>query len=307
MRGRKIGVAVLLVLATLLWTCAGLGVWAKRQALDTNNWTDTATDLLKDEDIRVALGNYLVDQVYTSVAVKQAIEDALPPRLQPLAGPAASGLKEVARRNAPRVLGTAAALTAWRQANETAHALLIKVVEGDVADQDVTLDLKDLITKLADQTGLPSSVADKIPPGVGQLTIAKPDQLDTARKALDFFQTAVWALVILAVAAFVGAVALSRDRRRTLVTVGGCLIIAGIAMLAIRRIAGNIVVDALADAPNASAVADDVWAIVTRLLVDVAEGTMLFGLFILSGAWVAGPGRRATGIRRVWAHALRER
>ena len=44
-----------------------------------------------------------------------------------------------------------------------------------------------------------------------------------------------------------------------------------IALFAVRTVGGSVVTDALADAPNAHAVADDVWAIATSLLVDVAE------------------------------------
>jgi hypothetical protein len=90
------------------------------------------------------------------------------------------------------------------------------------------------------------------------------------------------------------------------VNVAGCMIFAGIALLAIRSVAGKALVDALADAPNAHAVAPDVWDIGTSLLVDVAEGSMLFGLFVVLGAWLAGPGRRATVTRRFAAHSLRE-
>ena len=90
-----------------------------------------------------------------------------------------------------------------------------------------------------------------------------------------------------------------------MVTVGGCLIFVGIALLAIRRLAGSFVVDSLADAPNAHAIADNVWGIATSLLVDVAEGGMLFGLFLVLGAWLQGEGRRATAIRRSSAYSLR--
>ena len=80
----------------------------------------------------------------------------------------------------------------------------------------------------------------------------------------------------------------------------------GIALFAVRTIGGSVVTDALADAPNAHAVADDAWAIATSLLVDAAEGSFLFGLFLAAGAWLVGEGRRATAIRRVSAYPLRE-
>jgi hypothetical protein len=78
-------------------------------------------------------------------------------------------------------------------------------------------------------------------------------------------------------------------------------------VLAVRRLAGEAVVEALADAPNAMGAADDAWDISTSLLVDAAWGSFLAGLFIVTGAWLAGAGRRATVVRRVSAYAMRER
>jgi hypothetical protein len=254
MRGRKIGIVALLVLGTLLCTGFGLGLWAKRQLLDTDNCVDTSGKLLEDEEIRAALGTFIADRVYTSAQVEQRAREILPDRLKPLAGPAAAGFKEIAIRNAPRVLGTAVALDAWREANRKAHDTLLAHVNGDLANGALSLNLEQLVEKVATKTGLPADVAERLPPDVAQLQIVRPSQLDTAKEGLDLFEAAVWVLVVLTAASFAGAVALSPDRRRTMVTVGGCLIFAGVAVLASRRVAGGAVVDALADAPNAHAV-----------------------------------------------------
>ena len=56
MVARRIGVTALLVIGTLLWTAFGLGLWVKRQALNTNNWVETSDQLLENEEIRTALG-----------------------------------------------------------------------------------------------------------------------------------------------------------------------------------------------------------------------------------------------------------
>jgi len=306
MRSRRIGVAALLVIGTLLWTAFGLGLWAKRQALDTDNWVDTSADLLEDEQIRTALATFIVDQLYDSEAAQDRLEEVLPPRLDRLAAPAAAGLKELAHRNAPRVLGSAAALNAWEGANRAAHSALLTIVEEDLSDRGVSLDLKSLVEQVAAGTGLPANAVDRLPPEVANLQVATPDDLDTVRQLLDLFKTLVWVLLVLAVAAFAGAIALSRDRRRTVLNVGACLMFAAIALLAIRRLAGKALVDALADAPNAHDVADDVWEITTRLMVDAAQGSFLFGLFVVLGAWLVGPGRRATAARRFTAYPLRE-
>jgi hypothetical protein len=303
---RKAGIAALLAVGTLLWIGFGFSVWAERQLLDTDEWVDTSGELLENEPVRTALGLFIVDRLYDSEEVQAQIEEVLPPRLDPLAGPAAAGLKEVARRNAPRLLGSALALNAWREANEAAHGELIALVEGR-SGGNLTLDLGTLFQHVAEGTGLPPDAVDRLPPEVSSLQVASGDDLQTAQDALDLFETLVWVLLALAVVFFAGAVVLSRDRRRTLVSVGGCLMFAGLAVLAVRRLAGEAVVEALADAPNAMGAADDAWEIATSLLVDAAQGSFLAGLFIVTGAWLAGAGRRATAVRRGSAYAMRER
>ena len=154
MRGRRIGVTALLVVATLLTTAFGFALWAKRQALDTNNWVDTSSALLEDDEIRQAVGLFIIDRLYQSDAVQAQLEQVLPPRLVPLAKPAAAGLKQVAQRNAGRVLGTDAALQAWETANRTAHETLLKIINSDAASEGVSLQLKDLFQQMATATGL---------------------------------------------------------------------------------------------------------------------------------------------------------
>jgi hypothetical protein len=307
MRGRGIGVAALLVIGTLLLTALGFALWAKRQALDTENWVDTSSSLLEDDEIRTAVGLFIIDRLYQSEEVEARIAEVLPPRLVPLAKPAAAGLKQVAQRNAGRILGTDAALQAWETANETAHKALIKLVESDLASGDVSLQLGALFEQMAAATGLPQEAVDRLPPNVSSLQVLSGEKLQTARDMLDLFRTLLWVLLILSLASFAGAIALSADRRQTIMRVGGAFMFTGVALFAIRTLAGAGVVDALAEAPNAHAVADDVWGIATSLLVTVAAGGFLFGLFLVIGGWLAGEGRRATAIRRASAYMYRER
>jgi hypothetical protein len=307
MRGRGIAVVALLVVGTLLWTALGFAVWANRQALNSDNWVDTSSALLEDDEIRTAVGLFIIDRLYQSDAVEERLAEVLPPQLVRLAKPAAQGLKEVAQRNAGRVLGTDAALSAWEAANRTAHETLLRLIESDAASGDVSLDLGSLFEQMATATGLPEEAVAKLPPEVTSLQVASGDNLQTARDMLDLFKTILWVLLVLTLAAFGAAIWLSRDRRSTIIRVGGCIIFAGVALLAVRRLAGSLVIEALADAPNARDVADDAWVIATSLLTDVSWGSILFGVFLVAGAWLAGEGRRATSIRRSSAYALRER
>ena len=206
MTAKRIGAATLLVVATLLWSAATLGIWAKRQALNTDNWVQTSSDLLQNDRIRNTLAVALVDRLYDTAAVQKQIADQLPPRLDRLAAPAAAGLREIALRNAPRVLGSPAALKAWQASNRAAHNTFIAIVDGKVAKGGVvTLNVKDLLSRVADGTGLPAGLADKLPPSVATIQVLQSNQVKTAQDAVRGFRDSVWVIIALAVICFAGA------------------------------------------------------------------------------------------------------
>jgi hypothetical protein len=304
---KRIAVVVLLVLATLVWTVGGLAIWANRQMLNTNNWVQTSDRLLRDDAIRTALSTALLDRLYQSKPVENQLREQLPENLQPLVGPLAAGLRQAATRRTPEILGSTAALTAWEKANEAAHKTFLKVLDGDVAaGGQVNLDVKSLLQQVASGAGVSPDVVEKLPARYQQIQILRSDQIKTAQDATQTLKTLPWVLFPLAVVLFAGAIALSSDRRRAIVWCGGCVLFAGVAILAARRLGGDAVVNALADAPNVRPAAKATLAIGTSLLKDAAWGSVLFGALVAFGAWMAGPGKCATGIRRSSAPTLRE-
>ena len=152
-RGRRRTALAMVVVASLLLLPAILSIWANRQVLNTDNWTRTSTQLLQNRLIRDQLATYLVDQVYANVDVQAEIARALPPRLDPLAGPAAGGLRELAERAAKQALARPRAQERWAQANRQAQLALLKVLEGggpNVSTEggNVTLNLRNLVALL---------------------------------------------------------------------------------------------------------------------------------------------------------------
>lgn len=301
---RKVGIVAMLTVATLLWFVAILGVWAQRQALNTQNWTTTSERLLRDEKIRVAVSGLLLDRLYQSAPIETRVREELPPQLQPLVAPLAAGLRQATSQIAPRVLGSPPALEAWKASNKNAHKALLKLLDGSGAD--VNLDLKQLLQQVAARTGLPADAVNRLPPNLQQLTVFHSDDLKTARSAVDLLRVLPWILIPLALLLMGGAIYLSPDRRHTILSVGGCIFLAGFAVLALRRIGGHVLVDTLAKTSNGREAAQDVWAIGTSLLVDAARGSVLFGAFVMLGAWLAGAGRWATSVRRGIAPAFRD-
>ena len=95
-RARRRTVKGLIVLASVFAFLSVFGIWVERQALNTDDWVGTSGRLIENEQIRTAVGDYIVDQLYENVDIKKELEDILPGDTKDLAGPAAGGLRQVA-------------------------------------------------------------------------------------------------------------------------------------------------------------------------------------------------------------------
>ena len=74
----------------------------------------------------------------------------------------------------------------------------------------------------------------------------------------------------------------------------------------IRRVAGDAVVNGLVKIPSNKPAAHEVWNIGTSLLRDIAVAMIAYGIVIVASAWLAGPTRPATEIRKALAPSLRD-
>ena len=145
-RAHRVVVPILLALASLALFTGAFAVWVNRQALNTDNWKTTSSELLADEQIQAALAPYLVDQLFTNADVTGAIQQRLPSNLRGLAGPASAGLRQLADRAAPKLLARPRVQDAWVTANAAAHQQLLRIINGggaavSTSGGKVTLDL----------------------------------------------------------------------------------------------------------------------------------------------------------------------
>src|SRR5215218_3515782 len=80
---RRLLPLTLITLASVLALLAIFALWANRQLLDTDNWTETSSELLENDEIRGQLAIFLIDELYANVDVPAELAEAFPPRLQP--------------------------------------------------------------------------------------------------------------------------------------------------------------------------------------------------------------------------------
>lgn len=302
----------LVVLATVIAFLSVFAVWAKRQVLETDTWTHTSSRLLENQDIRDAVADFLVTQLYANVDVEGELAKALPPRLQPLAGPASGGLRELALNIAQRALAQPKVQALWEDANRTAHQEFLDVIDNkneavSTSGGNVVLDLGTILSQVANQVGIGGNVASKLPPDAAQLTVMKSDQLEAAQTGVRILRTLAWLLAAIAIALYALAIYLAGARRReTLRAVGIAFIAVGVAVLFAHGLAGNYVVGALTTTAASEPAANAVWSIGTSELVEIAQGLVLYGIVIVLAAWLAGPSPTTTWIRRGTAPYLRQ-
>ena len=310
---RRWYVTALVVLASVLTFLALFATWIDQQVFDTDEWTETSTELLADDEIRGALSVYLTDELFKNVDVAAELEALLPPRADPLAGPAAGALRELAPRAANQLLASPPAQNVWEEANRRAHKRFLDVIEdrGDALSTgggDVTLDLGVLVQNLSSRLGTSGKLAAKIPPGTAQLEIMKSDQLSFAQDVAKLINgiAIVFPFVWLGICGL--AVYLSPGRRReTIRAAAWGFIIAGVAALLLRDLAGDAVVGSLAKTdPGRARCAqrlDDRHLAETEM----AQSVIAVGILILIGIWLAGRTRYAVRFRRAAAPYMRER
>src|SRR5437763_1038913 len=181
-RGRRILVNVLVGVTTLLLVLGMFSVWANRLLFNPDNWATTSTKLLQDPNVRSTTANYLVDQLYANVNVAGALKAGLPPRLAPLAGPAAGALRNASVQLADKALQTDAVQNLWAKANRTADQALITIVNGGkgpvtINQGVVTLNLQQILQNAASRVGLSGKLVAKLPPSAANLTVLKSKQL----------------------------------------------------------------------------------------------------------------------------------
>ena len=330
----RILIGTLFVLATIIGVVAVLAVWANRQALNTNNWTNTSSQLLADKQIQTAVAAYAVNQLFSSGVVQSEVKSALPKRFQALAGPIDGGLQQLAGEAAPKLLASPQVQYAWREANYAAIATLLKIINGggSLASTNggvVTLNLHAIVAQLAATLGIQQQVAavqsklqsnagtvqgaaNKIgitlPPSNGRLVIMRSSQLKTAQNIASAIKGLALVLPLITFALFILAVWLSTGHRRPAVRMTGwCFVGIGMFTLLARRVIGNYIVNNLVKNPANKPAIHDVWTIGTTMLHDIAIALVIFGLILVAAAWLAGHTRPATALRHALAPTLRDR
>ena len=122
---------MLFTLATIIGIFAVLAVWANRQALNTDNWTNTSSQLLANKKIQTAVAAYAVNELFSSgLPAGRDQVSAADQAFQPLAGPVTSGLQQLAGQVAPKLLASSQVQARGGRPTVPPTSVLMKIING---------------------------------------------------------------------------------------------------------------------------------------------------------------------------------
>src|SRR5262245_777961 len=303
-RRRLLAVWLLVIFGALCILISTVSVWIRDIALDPDEWADTSSQLLQSEDVRNVLSVYIVDQAYSASDAQARLEEALPERLKPLAGPISAQAQGLAYQAANRALTRPRVQELWRSANRAVNAQLVDLLEGntqnlEISGNAVVLNLDQLVASVTGQLGVGENAASALQGRVQPITILESDQLSTAQKIVKWLKALSFWPLIVGLLLWAGAVYVAAGRRRQVLrNIALSLVLIGLLLLAIRRIVGNAVIDNLVQTESVRAAARDVWTIFTSLLAQSAWAGIFVGLVAVLAIWFSGSGARATAGRR---------
>ena len=307
-RRRKIAVWVLIVVSTLVLLIGALTVYVKREVLDTNNFTASTTELMRNPKVQSALATFLVDQIYQNVDVKADLQKQLPNNLKGLAGPASAALNDYGTRAATRLLATNAVINLVQRATRVAHAQFLRIVDDKPgAGQKVYLQLRPVVLKLASRLGLEEQVSARLPADAGRFLVLNDENgtIDTVRQSVKLIRALSLFLLILVVALYAAAIWLARGwRREAILRCGAGVLIVGLLLFVIRRVLQGVLLDALVGQRPARPAVSAAYLILTELLTAIAWTAVAVGLITVVLAFLAGPSRAGRAFRTFAAPGL---
>lgn len=303
---------MLVVVAIVLAWVSLLSTYLRWQLFDPGTFSTTAAELVRDDAVRERLASELTAQLFANVDVRLELERELPADQKALAAPLSAALRQLGERTASELLARPRIQKSFIASATKAQAVALRALEDDLGpvgtkDGYVVLDLHETIVELATELSFLGSGAAGIPADVGVIRLVPANRFEAAQDLTARFRTIAWLLPWLSLGLAVLGIWLAAGRRRLeLRAIGVGLVLAGVTMLALRKVAGAYVVDQLSATAGDEATTA-VWRILTDLLAGGARTFVITGLAALVVAWLIGRGALATQARYAFAPVLARR
>lgn len=218
--------------------------------LDENAYVKTVAPLSKNPAIDRAVAAQLTQKLFAHVDVAKAASKVLPPNAHLPPWRLAASLRSFTEETVARFLASDRFQLLWMDANRRAHAGLVAALQnraGVAVDHDgaVSIDLSQAAVEARRRLAAQGiHVFDNVPDSAlaRKYAIGRSQWLARARYVMRLHAVAV-ALPIVGLLAFLTALGLSRNRRRSLLQAGVGLSLAGAAAIGVVVVLRSIYLD----------------------------------------------------------------
>ncbi|WGL50379.1 hypothetical protein P5P86_10405 [Nocardioides sp. BP30] len=310
-------VALCLVLLGVVAPLSIVAAWAHDEISDTDRYVSTVAPLARDPQLQRAISTRITREIASRIDVSGLTASAAAALQQRGAPPAAAaGLRALSRPLADAldgwigtqvhtIVSSGAFATAWDEANRQAHSQMVAVLTGktdgitQVQDGAVTIDLAAFIATVKEQlVAAGFGLAANIPTIDARFTVFESTDLDKAQRGFRALSALAHTLPVLGVLLLAAAIALARDRRRTVTTaalvVAGSMLVLGIALNGAR----TLYLDALSGQDISQTTAELFYDTIVRFIRFNLRALLVLTLAVALVAWLAGPSPSARAVRR---------
>ena len=253
-------------------------VWAKGVLFDSDKVAAIVDDAMQEPEVNAAMATYLTDQLFVIVDVSGRVDAVLPAPLTALEPAIVGGAHSFVETRLQTLLAKDEVRQVITRVVRTAHAAMMKLLEGDgfgravtVTDGEVTINLLPLISRgllavqglgLFDNVEIPTLTPDgdpaeqitelesafgrDLPDDFAQLVVFQSQALadagqtvNSAQQVMANVKRASWLIVGLTVVLLVATIVIAQRRRRAIVI----LALAGVAVMLLARMLVQRVVE----------------------------------------------------------------
>lgn len=305
-RWRRITCGTLVVIVCILAPLSLLAVWTHNTLLNTDQYVDTVGPLADEPAIQNAIANRVVRTLKTNVDLEAQIKDALPAKASFVAPFVAQGIETFARDATLRIVESDRFSNLWNDANRRAHVQVVKVLTGEGSDRIKTKDgqvvvrlgpVVETVRKELSKLGV-----DVFDQGSGnrvsnQLVLFQSEDLTKVQGAVSLLDDVALWLPILMLVLLIAAIAISPNRRRTVLRAAIWIGVGMALVLVLFNVGRHFYLDAVTGAGADKDAAEVAYDQILSFLRLSARTALAVAIVVAIGAWLAGPGKTATRIR----------
>ena len=301
-------VGVLLALVAILSPLSVVAAWAHAEVSSTDRYVNTVTPLATHPAIQEAIIDRVTSEIFARIDIPQITDEAIDALaaqgipstaetgLRALAVPLDNAVQNFVREQVTRLVESQAFEDAWIAANRQAHEQLVVVLTGegtgdvDVSGGTVSVNLAALIDTVK-QTLVDRgfNLVARLPTINASFVIFESDDLTRAQGAFDLLDKMSTILPILTLILLAVAVAVARNRRRTVIAGFLCIafgmILLGLALAVFR----SVYLDAIPTDQIPTSAAAAVYDTLVGLIRMNIRGILFVALIVAFVAWVSGP------------------